>query len=76
MRPALSCTFPAAAATPEEDDGEEVDETGVEAKDIDLVMQQVRAGGRTGTTAPQQPELQQSRRLLHGSTGLLLQRSG
>jgi NACalpha-BTF3-like transcription factor len=34
-----ACAVPAAVV--EEDDGEAVDETGVEAKDIDLVMSQV-----------------------------------
>lgn len=41
----------AAAAEPEEDDGEEVDETGVEAKDIDLVMQQANVSRKKAVKA-------------------------
>lgn len=37
-----ACMLPHAAAAPEEEEGESVDESGVEAKDIELVMQQVR----------------------------------
>lgn len=40
-----------AEAQPDEDDGEEVDETGVEPKDIDLVMQQASVSRKKAVKA-------------------------